>query len=54
LGLNRHVQSGHWLIGDKQFWLKCQRSGEANTLALATRELVRVAQDCVLRDTDLI
>ncbi|KPZ30016.1 hypothetical protein AN901_204522 [Pseudomonas syringae pv. theae] len=43
LRLNRHVQRCHRLVTDQQFRLHRQRTGDANTLALTTAELMRVA-----------
>jgi hypothetical protein len=40
LGLDRHVQRGHRLVADDQVGLAGQRTGDADPLALATRQLV--------------
>ena len=43
LRLNRNVQCRNRLITDNNFWLKYNSASNTNTLALATRELMRVA-----------
>ncbi len=43
LRLNRHVQRRDRLVADEQAWIDGKRSGNRHALALATRELVRVA-----------
>ena len=42
LGLHRHVEGRHRLVGDDQLGLDRQRPGDADALALAAGELVRV------------
>ena len=42
LGLDRHVERGDRLVGDDQLRVEHQRAGEAEPLALAAGELVRV------------
>ena len=39
LGLHRHVQGGHDLVADEELRLEHQRTGDADALALPTREL---------------
>ena len=43
LGLDRHVQRGDRLVGDDQLGPQGERAGDADALALAAGELVRVA-----------
>ena len=43
LRLDRHVQRGHGLVGDQQLRAERQGAGDADPLALAAGELVRVA-----------
>ena len=43
LRLDRHVERGHRLVGHQQLRLQGQRAGDADALALAAGELVRVA-----------
>ena len=43
LRLDRHVERGDRLVGDDQLRVHRQRAGDADTLALASGELVRVA-----------
>ena len=43
LRLDRHVQRGDRLVGDDQLRLQGERAGDADALALAAGELVRVA-----------
>ena len=43
LRLDRHVERGDRLVGDEQLGLQGQRAGDADALALAAGELVRVA-----------
>ena len=45
LGLNGHIQSGYRLVADNQLGLQCKSAGNADTLTLATRELMRIAVD---------
>ena len=43
LRLDRHVERGHWLVGDQQLGIERERAGEADALALPAAELVGVA-----------
>ncbi len=43
LRLNRHIERRHRFIAHQQLRLHCQRAGDADTLALAPTELMRVA-----------
>ena len=43
LGLDRHVEGGDRLVGDDELGLEGERAGDADALALAAGELVRVA-----------
>ena len=47
LSLHRHVQGTGRLIEDDEAGLQDHRSGDGDTLALTTAELVRVAVDTV-------
>ena len=42
LGLDRDVERGDRLVGDDQLGLQRERAGDADALALAARELVRI------------
>ena len=44
LALDRHVERGHRLVADDHARLDRQRAGDADALALAARQLVRIAQ----------
>ena len=48
LGLDRDVERGDGLVADDEVGLEDERPGDADALALAARELVRVAA-CVVR-----
>ena len=52
LGLNGHIQSGNRLVADDQLGLQSERAGDADTLALAARELVRITVDVLGIQTD--
>ena len=52
LGLNGHIQSGNRLVADNQLGLQRKCAGNADTLALAARELVRIAVDVLGVQTD--
>ena len=43
LRLDRHVQGRNRLVAHDEAGLDCQSAGDANALALTTRELVRIA-----------
>ena len=43
LGLDRDVERGDRLVGDEQLGLERDRAGDADALALAAGELVRIA-----------
>ena len=43
LGLDRHVEGADRLVGDDEVRVQGERPGDADPLALAARELVRVA-----------
>ena len=45
LGLNGNIQSGNGLVADDQLGLQSERAGDADTLTLTARELVRIAVD---------
>ena len=47
LGLDRHVERRHRLVADDQLGLHRQRAGDADALALAAGELVRIAAHVV-------
>ena len=50
--LHGHVERGHRLISDDQLGLHGQCAGDADALALATGELVRVAVRCLGVEAD--
>ena len=52
LGLDRDVERRDRLVGDDQLRLERERARDADTLALAARELVRVAVDVIGRQPD--
>ena len=52
LGLDRDVEGGDQLVGDQALGLDRERAGDADALALAARELVRVAERGVGRQAD--
>ena len=52
--LRRHVEAGHDLVGDDEVRLERQRAGDAGALALAARQLVRIAVDEAGRQADEI
>ena len=52
LGLDRHVERRHRLVGDDQLRVERDRPGDADALALAAGELVRVAADRARRQAD--
>ena len=52
--LRRHVEAGHDLVGDDEIGLQRQRPGDPGALALAARQLVRIAVDEVGRQADQI
>ena len=43
LGLHRHVEGGHRLVGNHQSWVYRQRTCDADPLSLATAECVGIA-----------
>lgn len=43
LGLNGNIQSGYRLVTDNQLGLQRKSAGDADTLTLAARELMRIA-----------
>ena len=47
LRLHRHVERRHRLVGDQQLGLHGERAGDADALALAAGELVRIAVERV-------
>ena len=53
LGLRRDIEGADRLIADDQTWTQGQGSRDGNPLALATRELVRVAVDHLGAQADL-
>ena len=52
LRLDRDVERRDRLVGDDQLRVQRERAGDADPLALAARELVRVAVDVVGRQAD--
>ena len=52
--LRRHVEAGHDLVGDDEVRLQRQGAGDACALALAARQLVRIAVDESRRQADEI
>ena len=46
LGLDRHVERADRLVEHEQLGLERQRAGDADSLPLAARELVRVTASC--------
>ena len=52
LGLDRDVEGGNGLVGDDEVGIQRQRAGEADPLALAARELVRIARGRIGRQAD--
>ena len=52
LGLNGNIQSGNGLVADDQLGLQSERTGDADTLTLTARELVRIAVDVLGVQTD--
>ena len=53
LRLDRYVERRHRLVTDDQLGLRGQRAGDADALALTTREFVRIAQRMPGRQADL-
>ena len=53
LRLDRNVEGGDGLVGNQQFRLQRERAGDADPLALAAAELVRVAQHRAVGQPDL-
>src|SRR4029079_11634090 len=54
LGLDRHVQRGDRLVADHEVGLQSEARGDPDPLALAARELVRVAAGVVGREADRV
>ncbi len=54
LGLDRHVERGDRLVADDHVRFEDQRAGDADALALAAGELVRVAGEGVGGQADLV
>src|SRR5262249_9133030 len=52
LRLNRDIEGGRRLIGDKQLWIAGQRHRDHDALAHATRELVRIVLEALLGRRD--
>ncbi len=52
LGLDRHVERGDRLVADDELGLDRERAGDADALALAAGELVRIALDVVRVEPD--
>ena len=52
LGLDRHVEGRDRLVADDQVGLEDERAGDADALALAAGELVRVAARVLRLQTD--
>jgi hypothetical protein len=44
LGLNRDIQRRDRLIADDEVWIRCNRAGDSDPLALTAGELVRLAR----------
>ena len=53
LALDRHVERRDGLVADDELGVEGERPGDADALALAARELVRVAVDVALVEADL-
>ena len=51
LRLDRDVERGHRLVRDQHVGLQGERAGDADALALAARELVRVAPERIVPET---
>ena len=54
LGLDRHVECGHRLVGDQQLGVERERPRETDALALPTAELVGVALRVAGVETDRV
>ena len=54
LGLDRHVERGDRLVADDEVRLEDERPGDADALALAAGELVRVAPGVVRLEADQV
>ena len=54
LGADGDVQGGHGFVGDDEFGAQGQGAGDADALALAAGELVRVARQGGRRQADLL
>ena len=52
LRLDGDVERRDRLVADEKLRVQCERSRDADALALATGELMRVATDCVRRQAD--
>ncbi len=52
--LRRHVEAGYDLVGDDEGRLQRQRPRDPGPLALASRELVRIAVDEISRQPDKV
>jgi hypothetical protein len=52
LRLDRHVEGRDRLVADDEVWLERQRPGDADSLPLAARELVRMPTDMLPREAD--
>ena len=53
LALDRHVERRDGLVADDEVGVDRERPGDADALALAARELVRVAMDVALVEAHL-
>ena len=49
-----NVQRRNWLVTDDERWLQDQRTGDADTLALATGKFVRIPIDAGRRQADAV
>ncbi len=52
LALDRDIEGGHGLVADDELGVQGERPGDADALALAAGELVRVAMDVALVEPD--
>ena len=53
LRLHRDVERRDRLVGDEQLGVEHQRARDADALALAAGEFVRIAVECIARQADL-
>jgi len=49
LRAHRHIERGHWFVGDNEFRLRSERARQANALPLSAGKLMRKAQRKIFR-----